>query len=63
MKYLSMLLVCFCLVGSAGYSFAASARCEVVSKDGDLLVMDCGKQSKGFDEKSKVKIKTDRDKK
>lgn len=40
---------------------AASARCEVVRKEGNVLIMDCGERADGFTEKSRVKIKTDRD--
>lgn len=41
--------------------FCASARCVVVEKKGTLLVMDCGDRAAGFPKKSRVKIKTDRD--
>lgn len=63
MKSISVVLVGCWMLGLAGFSYGASARCEVVKKDGNILVMDCGKQSEGFKEKSRVKIKTDRDKK
>lgn len=43
--------------------FADTARCQVVGKKGNVLIMDCGDQAKGFKEKSQVKIKTDRGKK
>ncbi len=62
MKKITVLMICFYLVAGAGFSYGASAKCEVVKKDGNLLIMDCGKQAKGFQEKSKVKIKTDRGK-
>lgn len=61
MKY----LICSCLLLvmflSSTMVFGASARCEVVKKEGSVLIMDCGEQAKGFNEKSQVKIKTDRD--
>lgn len=43
-----------------GNSFGASARCTVVKKTDEVLVMDCGSRAEGFQEGSKVKIKTDR---
>lgn len=43
--------------------FADTARCQVVGKKGNVLIMDCGDQAKGFKEKSQVKIKTDRGRK
>lgn len=41
-------------------SLAASAKCVVVKKDGNVLVIDCGKNVDGFEKNTKVKIKTDR---
>ena len=63
MKYIwfgvlgSLLIVHF----SGSEVLAASARCEVVKKQGNVLIMDCGDRADGFTEKSRVKIKTDRD--
>lgn len=57
------LLVSLAVVLTSNTVLAASARCEVVGKKGNVLIMDCGDQSKDFKEKSQVKIKTDRDKK
>lgn len=48
------------LLLSPSVSSAASAKCEVIKKQGNVLVMDCGQQADGFNEKSQVKIKTDR---
>lgn len=62
MKYLICIIVgCWLLMTSAA-AFPATARCKVIRKQGNVLVMDCGSQAAGFKEKSKVKIKTDRDK-
>lgn len=59
------ILTCSCLLlvmfSSSKIVHGASARCEVVKKEGSVLIMDCGDQAKGFNEKSQVKIKTDRD--
>lgn len=41
----------------------ASAKCTVVEKKGNVLIMDCGERAKDFEKKNKVKIKTDRGKK
>lgn len=61
----TLILICIVagivLLVQLGSSQAASARCEVVEKEGNVLVMDCGKRAKGFSQGSKVKIKTDRD--
>jgi len=58
-------LICVCLFTamllSSTAAFSASARCEVVKKQGNVLIMDCGERAEGFNEKSQVKIKTDRD--
>jgi hypothetical protein len=60
-----MKAICFSLFVvmflSSTMAYGASARCEVVKKEGSVLIMDCGEQAKGFNEKSQVKIKTDRD--
>ena len=60
MKYLICSCILIVMFSSAAMSFGASARCEVVKKEGSVLIMDCGEQAKGFNEKSQVKIKTDR---
>lgn len=62
MRYLISILVCSGLLLLSTAAFSASARCEVVRKEGNVLIMDCGDQAEGFKEKSQVKIKTDRDK-
>jgi hypothetical protein len=62
MKYLMCIGIVLCLIVTSHSAFAASAKCVVVKKQGNVLIMDCGDQSKGFQEKSKVKIKTDREK-
>jgi hypothetical protein len=62
MKYMMCIGVVLCLTMLNNMAFAASAKCVVVKKEGSVLIMDCGDQSKGFQEKSKVKIKTDREK-
>jgi len=57
-------LICTCIFAamllSSTAAFSASARCEVVKKQGNVLIMDCGDRAEGFKEKSQVKIKTDR---
>ncbi len=62
MKYMMCIGIALCLLVTNQLAFAASAKCVVVKKEGNVLIMDCGDQSKGFQEKSKVKIKTDREK-
>lgn len=57
--FCGMCILCLLL---PGVSLAASAKCEVVKKEGTILVMDCGKGADGFKENTKVKIKTDRGK-
>ncbi len=62
MKLITFSMALLMILGLAAMSYGASARCEVVKRQGNILIMDCGKRSEGFDEKSRVKIKTDRDK-
>lgn len=62
MKYLIIMLTCWGLLFSSTAAFSASARCQVVKKEGNVLIMDCGDRAQGFKEKSQVKIKTDRGK-
>lgn len=61
MKYLICIAVAASLFLSSSAVFSASARCQVVGKKGNVLIMDCGEQAEGFTEKSQVKIKTDRE--
>ena len=59
-RNLIVLVLLMHILIAPAYAYAASARCEVVKKEGNVLIMDCGEQARGFSEKSKVKIKTDR---
>ncbi len=61
-RMMSMMVAGALLLSSIS-AFGATARCVVVEKKGDVLVMNCGDRSGGFTKSSKVKIKTDRDKK
>lgn len=63
MKHSICIIIGLGLLLSSTSVLAAAARCEVVRKQGNVLIMDCGDQAKGFQEKSQVKIKTDRAKK
>lgn len=58
---IAVLMIVATLTINSVNSFGASAKCVVVEKKGTILVMDCGDRSKGFSEKGRVKIKTDRD--
>lgn len=51
-------LVIFNLMLTGAPVFAASAKCEIVSVEGDILVLDCGKRAAKFEAGKKVKIKT-----
>lgn len=60
MRLLQLLILLMGLLVARDTSLAASAKCVVVKKDGNVLVIDCGKNVDGFEKNTKVKIKTDR---
>lgn len=62
MRFVTLSIICMFILITVNSSFGASARCVVVEKRGNHLIMDCGERAKGFSKQSKVKIKTDRDK-
>ncbi len=52
------ILVAACFgIGSAQ---AAVGKCTVVKVDGEKMVIECNKQTKGFTEGNQIKIKSDR---
>lgn len=61
-RFLIILVQLAALLTSADSTPGATAKCVVVEKKGNLMMIDCGDRAKGFPEKGKVKIKTDRDK-
>jgi len=56
---ISMLLA---TVFAAHGALAAIGKCTVVNVDGDKMVIECNKQTKGFAKGNQIKIKTDREK-
>jgi len=43
-----------------GTTLAATGKCTVVKVDGEKMVIECNKQTKGFSEGNQIKIKSDR---
>jgi len=43
-----------------GTAQAAVGKCTVVKVDGEKMVIECNKQTKGFSEGNRIKIKSDR---
>lgn len=42
-----------------GTTLAATGKCTVVKVDGEKMVIECNKQTKGFSEGSQIKIKSE----
>jgi hypothetical protein len=59
-QLLSTVLISTLLVCAATTSFGASAKCTVVEKSENRLLIDCGEKGKKFGEGTKIKIKTEK---
>ncbi len=58
------MIVMVCLLIFVGFgvgnTWAATGKCTVVKVDGERMVLDCNKQTKGFSKGTEIKIKTDK---
>ena len=57
-----VLVFCVWVMISLGIKdvLAASAKCTVVKVDGARMIIDCGKQTKGFSKGNQIKLKSDK---
>ena len=58
------IILLICMLIMAGFSvegaFAATGKCVVVKVDGERMVIECNKQTKGFSTGNEIKIKSDK---
>ncbi len=57
-----MLLICMLIVAGFGVegALAATGKCVVVKVDGERMVIECNKETKGFSSGNQIKIKSDK---
>ncbi len=61
MRKMMLLLCALIVLGlSAGGAQAATGKCTVVKVDGEKMVIECSKNTKGFSKGNEIKIKSDR---